>query len=68
VQFLFDASGSYYSSLTYGLAGMALTTAAQRTRSATLLAITLTAGIFLGLGLSFAVTPTLTAIPASALG
>jgi len=45
-----------------------LTTAAQRTRSATLLAITLTAGIFLGLALSFAVTPSLQRIPATALG
>jgi len=67
-QVIFDASGSYLSSLTYAMAPALLTAPSQRAQSSTLLAITLMLGVFAGLGCSFALTPTLNAIPASATG
>lgn len=51
-QVLFDASGSYLSSLTYSIAPSLLPHPALRAQSSTLLAITLMLGVFLGLGIS----------------
>jgi len=66
-QALHDMSGAYLSTLTYSLAPGMLTDASQRATSSTLLSITLTLGLYTGLGCSVGTAQVLSALPASAL-
>lgn len=65
-QVLFDASGSYLSTLTYSMAAALLPSSALRAQSSTILSITLMIGVFLGLGVSLAIARSLSDLPRTA--
>jgi len=66
-QVLFDASGAYFSSLSYGMAPALLPHPSLRAQSSTLLAITLMLGVYLGLGISLGIAHRLGDVPRDAL-
>ena len=60
-QFLYQMFGAYFSALSYGQLPVLVTNASDRSQAASLLAITLMVGIYVGLGFSFAVSAPLKA-------
>lgn len=65
-QVLFDASGSYLSTLTYSMAAALLPSSALRAQSSTLLSLTLMMGVYVGLGVSLAIARSLSDLPRTA--